>query len=183
MSETPRPDPDPDATAEPEPVELDADATREWWQDRHFRGSTSRRAREIACFTWLGIAAAYALVISILRRVCSATAPKVLASLGLVERGRSDGAMAQGGDPWWPLVGWSPPWLPQVRLGLLVGWQAVGTQPDRDLVGQVRARPALERPGRALRAQVRDPGADRDFLPIPLPRAVILAVLGEREPA
>jgi membrane protein DedA with SNARE-associated domain len=102
VSETPRPDPD--ATAPPAPVEQEADAAREWWQDPSLPWQHKPTRADIACFTWLSVVGIYGIVINILRPGLLASLPHVLASLGSWSGTVLIGAMASGGDPWWPLV-------------------------------------------------------------------------------
>jgi membrane protein DedA with SNARE-associated domain len=90
------------------------------------------------------------------------------------------GALAQGGDPWWPLV-WALATLGFVKFDWIYWW-----------AGRLWGRELIEVwSGRSPRARRWNARAERfarkyetlaiivNFLPIPLPRAVILAVLGE----
>jgi membrane protein DedA with SNARE-associated domain len=178
VSETPRPDPD--ANALPASVEQEADEAREWWQDPSMPWQHKPTRADIVCFTWLGIAAAYGVVISILRPGLLGSAPKVLASLGSWSGVVLTGAMAQGGDPWWPLV-WVLATVGFLKFDWIYWW-----------AGKLWGRSLIEIwSGKSERARRWNARAEQfarkyetlalivNFLPIPLPRAVILAVLGE----
>lgn len=159
--------------------ELNSTETQ-WWQDPSLPWKHKPTKADIACFVWLSVAGIYGIVISVLRPGLLASAPMVLAAQGSWSGVVLTGALAQGGDPWWPLV-----WL-LASLGFLkfdwIYWWA----------GRLWGRELIEAwSGRSPRARRINAQAEKfarrfetlalivNFLPIPLPRAVILAVLGE----
>jgi len=178
VSDTPRPEPD--AGVDPDAAEQPGATGQEWWQDPSLPWQRKPTRAEIACFTWLGVAAAYGVVISILRPGLLGSAPLVLASLGSWSGVVLTGALAQGGDPWWPLV-WVLATVGFLKFDWIYWW-----------AGKLWGRSLIEIwSGKSERARRWNARAERfarkyetlalivNFLPIPLPRAVILAVLGE----
>ena len=172
--------------AEPEegradaPVEPGPSAERPWWDDPSLPWKHEPTRADIACFTWLGVAAVYGVVISVLRPGLLGSAPHVLASLGSWSGSVLIGARAATGDQWWPLV-WVFGTLGLIKFGWICWW--AGRLWGRGLIGVWSGR--SERAGRTnARAErfarkYETLAIAVGFLPIPLPRAVILAVLGE----
>lgn len=157
-----------------EPVE------REWWDDPSLPWKHKPTRADIVCFSWLGAVAVYGIVISILRPGLLASAPHVLASLGSWSGTILIGARAAVGDPWWPLV-WVLGTLGMVKFDWVYWW-----------AGRLWGRSLIDAwSGRSDRARRWNAWAERfarkyetlaiavTFLPIPLPRGVIFAVLGE----
>lgn len=173
------PQPDDSRTAAPQ-AGPDAPAERAWWDDPSLPWRHQPTRADIACFSWLGASAVYGVVISILRPGLLATAPAVLASLGSWTASVLMGARAAVGDPWWPLV-WALGTIGLVKFDWVYWW-----------AGRLWGRELIEvwsgRSERARRANQRAEKFARRYetlaivvgmLPIPLPRAVVLAVLGE----
>ncbi len=172
MSETPGPDPD--AETEPEAAEA------QWWDDPSLPWKHKPTRAEIVCFSWLGVAAAYGVVISILRPGLLGSAPQVLASLGSWSGAVMTGALARAGEGWWPLV-WGVATLGFLKFDWIYWW--AGRLWGRDLIEiwsgeSERAKRWNARAG-AFARKYETFALVANFLPIPLPRAVILAVLGE----
>jgi membrane protein DedA with SNARE-associated domain len=160
------------------PSEVSAEA--EWWEDPSLPWKHKPTRSDVVCFSWISVVAVYSVVISILRPGLLVSAPHVLASLGSWSGVVMVGALAQGGDPWWPLV-WALATLGFVKFDWIYWW-----------AGRLWGRELIEVwSGRSARARRWNDRAERfarkyetlaiivNFLPIPLPRAVILAVLGE----
>ena len=171
---------EPDAAAEAIPAAQPAAVEQEWWRDPSLPWQHKPSRAELVCFSWLGIAAAYGVVISILRPGLLGSAPLVLASLGSWSGVVLTGALAQGGEPLWPLV-WVLATVGFVKFDWIYWW-----------AGRLWGRSLIEIwSGKSERARRWNDRAERfarkyetlalivNFLPIPLPRAVILAVLGE----
>jgi membrane protein DedA with SNARE-associated domain len=172
-------DPQPADAVSPEP-DPEAASTQEWWDDPSLPWKHKPTKADIACFSWLGVAAVYGVVISILRPGMLASAPLVLAAQGSWSGVVMTGALAQGGDPWWPLV-WALATLGFVKFDWIYWW--AGRLWGRDLIEvwsgrSPRARRWNERAEKFAR-KYETLAIIVNFLPIPLPRAVILAVLGE----
>ena len=89
MSETPSPEP----AAEPE-----------WWDDPSLPWRHKPTKADLACFSWLGVAGVYGLVMLWLRWTLITLSPPVLASLGSWSGMVMVGAQAAVGDQWWPLI-------------------------------------------------------------------------------
>ncbi len=167
---------DPESPATPTEVSADP----EWWEDPSLPWKHKPTLADVSCFAWISVVAVYSVVISILRPGLLASAPHVLASLGSWSGAVMVGALAQGGDPWWPLV-WALATLGFVKFDWIYWW-----------AGRLWGRELIEVwSGRSARARRWNERAEKfarkyetlaiivNFLPIPLPRAVILAVLGE----
>ncbi len=158
----------------------DHSAETEWWQDESLPWKRKPTRSDIMCFGWLSFAAVYGVVISILRPGLLASAPLVLASQGSWSGVVITGAMAHEGNPWWPLV-WILATFGFLKFDWIYWW--AGRLWGHDLI-EVWS-------GRSERARRMNARAERfarrfetlalivNFLPIPLPRAVILVVLGE----
>lgn len=162
-------------TEEPGPTDR-----KEWWQDPSIPWNHQPTRADLLCFSWLGVAAIYGIVISVLRPGLLASAPMVLAAQGSWSGVILTGALAQTGA-----MGWLPVWV-LATFGFLkfdwIYWWA----------GRLWGRDLLEVwSGRSERARRINARAEKfarrfetlaiivNFLPIPLPRAVILVVLGE----
>ena len=163
-----------------EPASVDGEAAREWWDDPSLPWKHQPSRSDIACFTWLGVAAVYGVVVSVLRPGLLASAPHVLASLGSWSGSVLIGARAATGDPWWALV-WLLGTVGLVKFDWVYWW--AGRLWGRDLIEvwsgrSERARRANERAERFAR-KYETLAIVVGFLPIPWPRAVVLAVLGE----
>lgn len=166
---------------QPEERPQDADeAAREWWDDPSLPWKHKPARADIACFSWLSVAAVYGLVMMPLRPVLLASAPALLAALGSWTGTILVGARAAVGDPWWPLV-WLIGTFGMVKFDWVYWW-----------AGKLWGRSLIEAwSGRSERARRVNARAERfarkyetlaiaaTFLPIPLPRGVIFAVLGE----
>lgn len=152
----------------------------QWWEDPSLPWKHKPTRADVICFSWVSVVAIYSVVISILRPGLLASAPHVLASLGSWSGNVLIGANASQGDPWWPLV-WVLATLGFVKFDWVYWW-----------AGRLWGRELIEVwSGRSERARRWNARAERfarkyetlaivvNFLPIPLPRAVILAVLGE----
>lgn len=165
---------------QPEDAATDPQTEPEWWQDPSLPWKHKPGRADIACLSWISVVAVYGVVLLVLRPGLLASAPHVLASLGSWSGVVLVGAWARSGDAWWPLV-----WL-LATFGFLkfdwVYWWA----------GRLWGRSLIEVwSGKSERARRWNDRAERfarkyetlalivNFLPIPLPRAVILAVLGE----
>ncbi len=172
-----------DAPAEDRRAEGDPgrdEAAPEWWDDPSLPWRHRPTRSDIACFSWLGVAGVYGVVVSILRPGLLASAPHVLASLGSWTGSVLIGARAATGDLWWPLV-WVLGTIGLMKFDWVYWW-----------AGRLWGRNLIEVwSGRSERARRANARAERfarkyetlaiavGFLPIPLPRAVVLAVLGE----
>lgn len=170
------PQPEP-AAAEPatEPT-----AGPEWWEDPSMPWKHKPTRSDIACFTWLGVVAVYSIVISVLRPTLAGLAPHVLASMGSWTGLVLVGARAAVGDPWWPLV-WVLGTLGLIKFDWIYWW--AGRLWGRNLIDAWSGRSP-----RVRRANARAERLARKyavlaiaigFLPLPIPRGVILVVLGE----
>ncbi|MBK9696355.1 MAG: VTT domain-containing protein [Propionibacteriaceae bacterium] len=169
------------------PPQADADADggagqpgAEWWDDPALPWRHQPTRQDIACFSWLGVVAVYSLVMMVARPTLLGFAPHVLASLGSWSGFVMVGALAATGDPWWPLV-WALGSLGLIKFDWIYWW-----------AGRLWGRNLIEAwSGRSERARRTNLLAERfarrfetlaimvTFLPLPLPRAVIFAVLGE----
>jgi membrane protein DedA with SNARE-associated domain len=166
--------------ADSRPDEAETPAEDQWWEDPSLPWKHKPTRSDIACFAWISVVAVYSVVISILRPGLLASAPHVLASLGSWSGAVMVGALASAGDSWWPLV-WVLATVGFVKFDWVYWW-----------AGRLWGRELIEVwSGRSPRARKINQQAERfarkyetlaiivNFLPIPLPRAVILAVLGE----
>lgn len=166
--------------AEGQPADTEEPVDGEWWEDPSLPWKQKPTRADIACFSWISVVAIYSVVISILRPGLLAEAPHVLASLGSWSGNVLIGAKASQGDPWWPLV-WVLATLGFIKFDWVYWW-----------AGRLWGRELIEvwsgRSERARRINARAEHFARkyetlaiivNFLPVPLPRAVILAVLGE----
>lgn len=171
-----RPEPtssdEPDAAAQPE--------AGDWWEDPSLPWRRKPTRADYLCLGWLTAAGVYGIVISILRPGLLASAPHVLASLGSWTGSVLIGAKAAVGDGWWPLI-WVLGALGLVKFDWVYWW--AGKLWGRNLIESWSGRSA-----RAKRLNARAERFARKYdtwaiviamLPIPLPRAVVLAVLGE----
>lgn len=166
---------------EPPPAESAGDqADSEWWDDPSLPWRRKPTRADYICLSWLTAAGIYGLVISILRPGLLASAPHVLASLGSWTGSVLIGARAAVGDGWWPLI-WVLGTLGLVKFDWVYWW--AGKLWGRGLIDVWSGRSA-----RAKRLNARAERFARKYdtwaiviamLPIPLPRAVVLAVLGE----
>lgn len=166
--------------AEPEPPLAEPTAEREWWDDPSMPWKHKPSHAEIVCFSWLGVVAVYSIVISVLRPTLAGLAPHVLASLGSWSGQVLVGARAAMGDPWWPLI-WFLGTIGLIKFDWVYWW--AGRLWGRNLIEvwsgrSPRVRRANERAERFAR-KYSVLAIAIGFLPIPLPRGVILAVLGE----
>ena len=155
-------------------------AAREWWDDPALPWRHQPTRADIACFSWLGVAAVYGLVMSFLRPTLLAFGPHVLASLGSWSGMVLIGARAAVGDPWWPLV-WFLGTFGLIKFDWIYWW-----------AGRLWGRNLIEVwSGRSERARRINDRAERfarkydvlalavSMVPFVPGRAVIVAVLGE----
>lgn len=162
------------------PADPEASQSKEWWDDPSLPWRRKPTRADIACMSWMGGVAVYALVMLPLRPAILALSPVVVGALGYRTGLVMTGALASVGNPWWPLV------LVLGTIGSIkfdwVYWWA----------GKLWGRTLIESwSGRSERARRRNERAERfakkyetlaiiaTFLPIPLPAGVIYAVLGE----
>ncbi|MDQ7993580.1 MAG: VTT domain-containing protein [Propionicimonas sp.] len=152
----------------------------EWWEDPSLPWKHKPNRSDLACMAWLSAAGLYGVVMLFARPALLASAPHVLASLGSWSGSILIGAKAALGDPWWPLV-WILGTIGLVKFDWVYWW--AGKLWGRDLIDVWSGRSE-----RARRANQRAERLTRKYetwaiviamLPIPLPRAVVLAVLGE----
>lgn len=174
MSDAQPDDRDAESPGEPEAAE------RPWWDDPSLPWKHQPTRADIACFTWLGVVAAYSVVISILRPGLLGTLPHVLASLGSWSGTVLVGAMARGGDPWWPLV-WLLGTLGLVKFDWIYWW--AGRLWGRELIEvwsgrSERARRINEWAGRFAR-RYETLALAVSMVPGVPGRGVVVAVLGE----
>jgi membrane protein DedA with SNARE-associated domain len=163
-----------------EPAAQPERAAAEWWEDPNLPWKHKPTRTDIACFTWLSVVAVYSIVISVLRPTLAGLAPHVLASLGSWTGLVLVGAQARVGDPWWPLV-WVLGTFGLIKFDWIYWW--AGRLWGRELIDVWSGRSE-----RVRRANARAERLARKydvlaiavgFLPLPIPRGVILAVLGE----
>lgn len=152
----------------------------QWWNDPSLPWRHKPTKADITCFAWISVVAVYSIVISILRPGLLASAPHVLASMGSWSGNVLVGARASQGDPWWPLV-WLLATVGFVKFDWVYWW--AGRLWGRGLIEvwsqrSERTRRLNERAAHFAR-KYETLAMVLNFLPIPLPRAVILAVLGE----
>ncbi len=169
MNQAPSDDPGTEAPADPD-----------WWDDPSLPWRHKPTRADIACFSWISVVAIYSLVMMPLRPLLLASAPHVLASLGSWTGSILIGARAAVGDPWWPLV-WVLGTFGLIKFDWVYWW--AGRLWGRNLIEvwsgrSERARRTNERAERFAR-KYETWAIAITFLPIPLPRAVIFAVLGE----
>lgn len=166
--------------AQPDGPPAEPTTEPEWWEDPSLPWQHKPTPADIACFTWLGVVAVYSIVISVMRPTLAGLAPHVLASLGSWTGLVLVGARAATGDPWWPLV-WVLGTVGLIKFDWIYWW--AGRLWGRNLIEawsgrSPRVRRANERAERFARKY--DVLAIAiGFLPLPLPRGVILVVLGE----
>jgi membrane protein DedA with SNARE-associated domain len=166
--------------AQPDGPATESTTAPEWWEDPSLPWKHKPTPSDIACFSWLGVVAVYSIVINVLRPTLAGLAPHVLASMGSWTGLVLVGARAATGDPWWPLV-WILGTLGLIKFDWIYWW--AGRLWGRNLIDawsgrSPRVRRANERAERFARKY--DVLAIAvGFLPIPLPRGVILVVLGE----
>lgn len=158
----------------------EAPADRDWWDDPSLPWRHRPTRADIACFSWISVVAIYSLVMMPLRPLLLASAPHVLASLGSWTGSIMVGARAAVGDPWWPLV-WFLGTFGLIKFDWVYWW--AGRLWGRNLIEvwsgrSERARRVNERAERFAR-KYETWAIAVTFLPVPLPRAVIFAVLGE----
>lgn len=176
----PQPEPTPPPEGAPPAEPADAPEASEWWDDPSLPWQRQPTRADYLCLSWLSIAGVYGIVISILRPGLLASAPHLLASLGSWTGSVLIGARAAVGDGWWPLI-WVLGTLGLVKFDWVYWW-----------AGKLWGRGLIDTwSGRSARAQRLNARAERftqkydtwailiAMLPIPLPRAVVLAVLGE----
>lgn len=166
---------------EPSPTDSAGDpAESEWWDDPSLPWRRKPTRADYLCLSWLTAAGVYGIVISILRPGLLADAPHLLASLGSWTGSVLIGAKAAVGDGWWPLI-WVLGTLGLVKFDWVYWW--AGKLWGRGLIDSWSGRSA-----RAKRLNARAERFARKYdiwaiviamLPIPLPRPVVLAVLGE----
>jgi len=162
------------------PQDAGAPAEQEWWEDRSLPWKHKPTRADLACMAWLTAAGVYGIVMLVLRPALLASAPHLLASLGSWTGTVLVGAMAAGGDPWWPVV-WVLGTFGLIKFDWVYWW--AGKLWGRNLIEvwsgrSERARRANERAERFAR-KYETWAIVISMLPIPLPRAVVLAVLGE----
>lgn len=167
-----QPEPSGDQQAEETP--------QEWWGDPSLPWRHKPTRADLACLAWLSAAGVYGLVMLALRPGLLASAPHVLASLGSWTGTVLIGARAAIGDGWWPLI-WVIGTFGLVKFDWVYWW--AGKLWGRNLIEvwsgrSERARRVNERAERFARRYATW-AIIACALPIPLPRAVILAVLGE----
>ncbi len=158
----------------------DSASEAEWWDDPNLPWKHKPTRADVVCFSWLSVAAIYGIAISLLRPGLLGTAPQLLAAQGSWSGVVMTGALAATGDRWWPLI-WVAASIGFMKFDWVYWW--AGRLWGRDLI-EVWS-------GRSARARKINDWAEKfarkyetlalivNFLPIPLPRAVILAVLGE----
>ncbi|MCC6497844.1 MAG: VTT domain-containing protein [Propionibacteriaceae bacterium] len=166
--------------AQSEGPQVEPTAEREWWDDPSLPWKHKPSRADIICFSWLGAVAIYSLVMMPLRPALLASAPHLLASLGSWTGTILIGAKAALGDPWWPLV-WLLGTFGLIKFDWIYWW--AGRLWGRHLIEawsgrSDRARRINERVERFTR-KYETWAIAVTFLPIPLPRGVIFAVLGE----
>jgi len=159
----------------PEPA-----AEAEWWDDPSLPWRHQPTKADIACFSWLGVAGVYGLIMLWLRVALIDLSPETLASLGSWSGMVLVGAGAATGDQWWPLI------LVLGTLGLVkfdwIYWWA----------GRLWGRNLIEVwSGRSARARRVNEWAERfarkydilaliiSMIPFVPGRGVVVAVLGE----
>lgn len=162
------------------PQEAGAPAEQEWWEDPSLPWKHKPTRADLACMAWLTAAGVYGLVMLALRPALLASAPHLLASLGSWTGTVLVGAMAAVGDPWWPVV-WVLGTFGLIKFDWVYWW--AGKLWGRNLIEvwsgrSERARRANQRAERFAR-KYETWAIVISMLPIPLPRAVVLAVLGE----
>jgi len=162
------------------PQDAGAPSQPEWWEDPSLPWKHKPTRADLACMAWLTAAGVYGLVMLALRPALLASAPHVLASLGSWTGTVLVGAKAALGDPWWPVV-WVLGTFGLIKFDWVYWW--AGKRWGRNLIEVWSGRS-----DRARRANLRAERFARRYetwaivismLPIPLPRAVVLAVLGE----
>ena len=155
-------------------------AESEWWDDPSLPWRRKPTRADYICLGWLTAAGIYGIVISILRPGLLASAPHLLASLGSWTGSVLIGARAAVGDGWWPLI-WVLGTIGLVKFDWVYWW--AGKLWGRGLIDSWSGRSE-----RAKRLNARAEKFARKYdtwailiamLPIPLPRPVVLAVLGE----
>lgn len=195
--------PDPDSVTDPDPAPrapqtvagepaseplapaqtVDADAAAptepEWWDNPGLPWRHKPTRADLACFSWLGVVAVYGLVLLPLRPVMLTLSPHILGGLGYRTGLVMVGALASGGDRWWPLI-WLLGALGAMKFDWIYWW-----------AGKLWGHGLIEVwSGRSERARRRNEWAIRfahkyetlaialTFTPIPLPAPVIYAALG-----
>ncbi len=168
------------AAAPPEPTSASATDEQEWWRDPSLPWKHKPEPADIACMAWMSAAGIYSLVMLPLRPAILALSPIVVGSLGYRTGLVMSGALAAVGNPWWPLV-WVLGTLGAIKFDWVFWW--AGRRWGRDIIEVWSGRSA-----RARRINDRAEGIARrwgglaialTFLPIPLPAAVVYAVVGE----
>lgn len=171
MSETP-----PEESAEETPAEELGD----WWDDPSLPWRHKPTRADVLCFSWLGVAAVYGVVISVLRPGLLGSMPQLLASFGSWSGAVMVGALARTGDPWWPLVwvlgsfglmkfDWVYWWAGKLwGRGMIDIWSARSERSAR----WVKRAEVLARKYETLAIII-------TFLPLPIPRPIIQVALGE----
>ncbi len=155
-------------------------AEKDWWDDPSLPWRHKPSRADVACFAWLGAIAVYSLAMLVARPTLLAVAPHVLASLGSWSGLILVGARAAVGDPWWPLV-WVIATFGMIKFDWVYWW--AGKLWGRNLIEvwsgrSDRARRINERAERFAR-KYELAAIAITFLPLPIPRGVIFAVLGE----
>ncbi|MDR1851145.1 MAG: VTT domain-containing protein [Propionibacteriaceae bacterium] len=152
----------------------------EWWQEPGLPFDHKPGRKDFVCLGLISAVAIYSLIMLPLQPVVLGWAPQVLGALGYRTGMILTGVQAYMGDHWWPLV---------LGLGTLLSakfdwiyWWA----------GKLWGRGIIEMwSGKSERAKKRNARAEKiarkyetlaiviTYLPIPIPAAVIYAVLGE----
>lgn len=166
--------------ARSEPSVESAAAERPWWDDPSLPWRHQPTRADIACFTWLSVAAVYGIAISVLRPGLLGTMPHVLAALGSWSGTVLVGALASEGDPWWPLI-WVLGTVGLVKFDWVYWW--AGRLWGRELIEvwsgrSERARRVNERAARFAR-KYETLALAVSMVPGVPGRGVIVAVLGE----
>jgi len=154
-------------------------AAADWWDDPSLPWRHKPTKSDLACFAWVGVAAAYSLAMFPLRPTLLALAPQLFGAMGHYTGMIMTGAFAAIGDRWWPLV-WAVGCIGFVKFTWVYWW-----------AGKLWGRNLIEVwSGKSDRARRRNERAERfarkyetfalivAMLPIPFPSAVIFVVLG-----
>lgn len=178
MTSTPEDPPsDPPHDAEPE---AEAGSEAAWWDDPGMPWRHEPTRADVVCLTFMGIASVYTLVMLPLRPTILGLAPPVVGALGYHPGLVLVGALAAGGDPWWPLV-LALSTLAGVKFDWIYWW--AGRLWGRGIM-DVWAASKSERTQRRWRRvweltqRYATPAIVLTFLPLPIPTGVVYAALG-----
>lgn len=169
-----------------QPRDADADAVGpgaaepEWWADPAMPWKHEPTRADIACLIAMGVLGVYSLAMIPLRPVLLVGAPWLLGSLGYGAGLAYIGALAAGGNPWWPLV-LALGTVFAVALSSVYWW--CGRLWGRRIVdvwSQNRSERTRRRWDRVWDFTHRNavPAVLLSFLPLPLPMNVILVAVG-----